>query len=147
MEDTLNQYLAEIGFKSLKEYRSSKMWNIIQQHVLDRDAGQCRAKRCNDRAVAVVPMAYSVPILLGKSPHCLISVCDYCFDQIVLSEDLVSRPIAEQLSITVIKITGTEITKGVSSPYLGKWFKNQYSANIRFGQQLKTALKDADCYV
>lgn len=147
MEETLNEYLAEIGFTSLEEYRSSELWKIIEKMVLERDAGQCRAKRCNDRAVAVVPMAYSVPIFLGKSPHCLISVCDYCFDQINLSEDLVQRSAEERLAITVIKITGTEITKGVSAPYLGKWFKNQYSANIRFGQQLKAALKEANCYV
>ena len=101
---------AELGFKDFEEYKKSYLWIIIRKHILHRDACICRGKYCKNRASKVVHLAYTVPILLGKSPHCLVSVCPDCEKEINESDN----PLQE----TIYKLTETQLVKGVSIPTL-----------------------------
>lgn len=139
--------LAEIGFSNFDEYKQSYLWTSIKKHILWRDANICRSKYCRNRATEVVTLAYSVPILLGKSPHCLVSVCPDCFYEIEIGKDGEPRPTNESLSKTLFKLTESSLVKGVSNPYIGKWFRNQFDTNITVRKDLLKELKELNLNV
>lgn len=142
-----DECLAEIGFSNFVEYKQSYLWTVIKKHILRRDANICRSKYCRNRATEVVMLAYSVPILLGKSPHCLVSVCPDCFYEIEIDKKGVPRPINESLSKTLFKLTESSLVKGVSNPYIGKWYRNQADANGSVRIELLKELKELNLNV
>lgn len=69
-----------LKFKDYYEYQLSPLWDIIRRTVIANNCNRCEGLRCKRtcKVIQVHHLAYSMPVLLGINPGCLISLCKDC---------------------------------------------------------------------
>lgn len=124
--------LSELGFNNYGQYLSSNIWDIVRRGVLHRDECTCRNYRCPNRRTnkdvikQVHHLGYSLPVMLGINPSALITLCQDCHHWCEYDKGKkLKEHIARRRAIKAV--SGIAIYDGISSPRIGRWFRNQHA--------------------
>lgn len=90
--------LLKMGFNSYAAYMGSDLWASIRIAAYQVHGGNCAI--CNNPAVAIHHLDYSLDTLMGLRMSSLIPICDECHKQVEFDGER-KRPVHEARQITL----------------------------------------------